>query len=422
MAQAGQEGLASLEVALAFPAAPDPVDAARRVFLADGMMEAGVSPRDIWLALELDPAPLDALEKYDPQELRNPKGDGRPSGEWTTGGGTAAAAAAAWAVRPSPWTVATTVDLADTAGRFAANLARWGRIVGAVAADVAPPAAFLGALLYSPDLGGPRIEGDVLGMADLAYARQSDEAALHVVNRSNGNTVMILYPTAQGTFIDRNTGVVAHIEDDKLVFDGPAVPGPQAQAQSKTQLDACPEPGVDKPGMIGARGARSKAYENVVKLSINPKDPTPQGYEYQLPNPMQDGKLVYYDDCQHEAGMLVEAKGPGYARLIKSGNPGILDRIARSWTRQATRQVDASEGRPIIWVFAEQGALDYACEVFSRPGNESLRGIGLVLLPWPEGENWPRARKSIFSWMLPALLQSCWTSLGSTDRSARLPV
>lgn len=82
LAQAGDECKAAMEVALALPVLADAGDAARRLFIAEGLIAEGIEPRDIWTALEFDAAPLDALEKYDPNEPRNPKGDGNASGEW----------------------------------------------------------------------------------------------------------------------------------------------------------------------------------------------------------------------------------------------------------------------------------------------------------------------------------------------------
>jgi len=78
----GDECHAAMEVALVLPVLAEPSDGARRLFIADGLIADGVAPRDIWTALEFDTAPLDALEKYNRDEPRNPKGDGRASGEW----------------------------------------------------------------------------------------------------------------------------------------------------------------------------------------------------------------------------------------------------------------------------------------------------------------------------------------------------
>ena len=84
---AGEDCLAAMHLALAgLRKLDDARDAARRLFIADGLMADGVAPRDIWTALEFDPTPLDDLEKlYNPNEARNPKGDGDISGRWASG-------------------------------------------------------------------------------------------------------------------------------------------------------------------------------------------------------------------------------------------------------------------------------------------------------------------------------------------------
>jgi len=82
-ARAGDECMAAMLIALApVPRLRDPADAARRLFIADGLMEDGISPRDIWSALDLDPALLE--KRYNPAEPRVPEGSGRSSGEWTS--------------------------------------------------------------------------------------------------------------------------------------------------------------------------------------------------------------------------------------------------------------------------------------------------------------------------------------------------
>lgn len=74
--KAGDVLRASMYVALALPVLRDPQDAARRLFAADGLLMAGMAPRDIWKALEFDSAAFDALTKnFDSDEPRNPKGD-----------------------------------------------------------------------------------------------------------------------------------------------------------------------------------------------------------------------------------------------------------------------------------------------------------------------------------------------------------
>ncbi len=63
----------------------EPREDARRLFIADGLMEAGVSPRTILAALGAPPAPAELDRAYNPDQPRVPAGSGRPSGQWTTG-------------------------------------------------------------------------------------------------------------------------------------------------------------------------------------------------------------------------------------------------------------------------------------------------------------------------------------------------
>lgn len=84
----GETTLALIYLALTgLPKLARPKEDARRLFMADGLMNAVVAPRIILQALELDPAPLDELERrYNPDQPRVPAGNGRESGQWTDGG------------------------------------------------------------------------------------------------------------------------------------------------------------------------------------------------------------------------------------------------------------------------------------------------------------------------------------------------
>ncbi len=62
-------------------------DQALRLFVADELLEAGVSPSALMKAQGFDPAPLDLLKAhFNPDQPRVPAGSGRDSGEWTSGG------------------------------------------------------------------------------------------------------------------------------------------------------------------------------------------------------------------------------------------------------------------------------------------------------------------------------------------------
>jgi hypothetical protein len=67
----------------------EPREDARRLFIADGLMKAGVPPRTILAALGDAPAPADCERAYNPDQPRVPAGSGRESGQWTSGDGQA---------------------------------------------------------------------------------------------------------------------------------------------------------------------------------------------------------------------------------------------------------------------------------------------------------------------------------------------
>jgi hypothetical protein len=70
----GDDCLAGIHLAHArLPKPDDSYQAARRLFMADGLMRAGTSPHDILQALDLDPSYVEAVEKlYNPLEPRVP--------------------------------------------------------------------------------------------------------------------------------------------------------------------------------------------------------------------------------------------------------------------------------------------------------------------------------------------------------------
>ena len=81
----GDDCLAYIHLAHArLPTLQDPYDAARRLFIVDGFMKAGTSPRAVFGALGLGPAYTDTIEKlFNSDEPRVPAGSGRISGQWT---------------------------------------------------------------------------------------------------------------------------------------------------------------------------------------------------------------------------------------------------------------------------------------------------------------------------------------------------
>jgi hypothetical protein len=121
---------------------------------------------------------------------------------------------------------------------------------------------------------------------------------------------------------------------------------------------------------------RSQQYEDFVKSMINPPPigPTPSGFVYYLPNPA-GGNPVSYDDCKWTNCVLFEIKGEGIANLTED-LPGVM---AMRFLSQATRQLAASDGRPIVWIFAEEKAAVFARNLFD---NNALTEITVGYIPW----------------------------------------
>ncbi|MGD0144465.1 MAG: hypothetical protein ABSC92_15030 [Rhizomicrobium sp.] len=376
-----------MHIALApLPRLPDPPDAARRLFIADGLMEDGVSPRDIWTALDFDPAPLDALVKeYNPNQPRVPAGSGRPSGEWTSEGADAEAADA---------TVTAGAEAAEAVATRAtmATILSW---AGLIARYGSGPATFLSALLYSPPAGGEQHEGEVPGRPDLRYSWNSDGTELDLVQVSNGQVVMRATLGPDGKFRNRGHAIARETQEGVLV-DAAALASGQSQPKNKDdEPELCPEPPVpDKKGLVGPGGDPGRAYEQYMREKINPLWTTQPGFTYALSNPEDNGKPVYYDDCQHEPGAvnedgtinlpgsMLEYKSPGYAKMLATKGLAypFLKNLTKKWPDQGLRQLGASHGRPVIWYFATQSMLDLAYKIFSE--DERLKRIQLKLGTW----------------------------------------
>ena len=56
------------------------------------------------------------------------------------------------------------------------------------------------------------------------------------------------------------------------------------------------------------------------------------------------------------------------------------DVLSLDWLSQARRQIDASGGRPVVWVFAERDAADFARKLFDESGD--LKRIHTLWIPY----------------------------------------
>jgi hypothetical protein len=95
-------------------------------------------------------------------------------------------------------------------------------------------------------------------------------------------------------------------------------------------------------------------------------------------NPVS-GKFVVFDDCRLLDGTMIDAKGTGYLQQLSYGEErypwlGIQEKMLK----RARSQLEAAQGRPIEWHFAEQAVADYVQGIFDYSGIT----IRIIHTPW----------------------------------------
>ena len=309
----GDDCLAYIHLAHArLPALQDPYEAARRLFIVDGFMKVGTSPRSVFEAFRFGAAYIAAVEKFfNPDQPRVPAGSGRTSGEWTRDSGSDEQPATR---RESPTAAGGRANgraLSYLGPLPAAALGSLGEFATGLLASAAAAVAF-GGLLFIPSNRSLRVEGEVPEIPGLRYSWNRDETLLRLTYDSpDGARQTFTAQLQEDVFRDQRGQVVGHVLPGGNIAIDPAAAIPGTANDNNPKL--CPDPGPDKPGELG------RDYADYVKSIVNPGNPTPRYWGYQLPNPYNFGKLVNYDDCQHSTGTMVEAKGPGYVEPLKYG-------------------------------------------------------------------------------------------------------
>ncbi len=385
----GDECLAYMHLAHSGLHAPRDVGAAAyRLFVAENAIKAGLTPRAVLRALGISGSYLDAIEKtYNPTEPRVPAGSGRTSGEWTASdaattdgfneeagraGTRGSSVLGRMPAAPSPNSFLGDLTPAQAAelGVYALRVGSWATLAGAAAAVFG--------LLFLPSPNELRVEGDVPQIPGLRYSWNRDESQLHLTYDRPGGAQRTFALHLDGDDIRDEKGRIVGriIGGNRIVIDTIAVL-PDLVNQNEPRL--CPEHAPDVAGSDQGKPYeqnRARQYEDFIKLLINPPPvgPTPSGFVYYLSNP-ENGGLVSYDDCKKANGILFEIKGEGFAKLTKA----LPDAIAQDFLSQASRQVAASGGRPIVWIFAEEEAAQFARRLFD---DHKLYGITVGYIHW----------------------------------------
>ena len=189
-------------------------------------------------------------------------------------------------------------DLSAEAGEQLESFAL--RLLGASLSEGAAAAAAFG-LLFIPSPNEISVEGAVADLPGVRYAWNRDESTPHLTyDNPDGGRSTFSAQLEDDVFRDERGQIIGRVlPDGTIAIDTAAVSADLAQDD---QPKLCPAPGPDHPG--GSEIGRD--YEDYVKSIVNPDNPTPRGWGYQLPNPEKNGNPVYFDGLpaidRHDGG------------------------------------------------------------------------------------------------------------------------
>ncbi|HLH50137.1 MAG TPA: Tox-REase-5 domain-containing protein [Roseiarcus sp.] len=366
-----------------------PLDpATRRLFAADRLLHAGVTPETIFKALDL-PAPSDeTIRKYSPNQPRVPAGNGRLSGQWTSEDGAqqetmspqgqtsvpdASVRSPEPAGRPSVAAAATLAvparaGLAEAGSFFARNIAlRILARLAQIALGAAEPVLLFGMLLVPAPSKLPIAEGQVPGRTDLKYEWLQDEGVLLLHRLINGQWVTVAegHMDLQGVFHDRAGKPFARVANGVLIMD--------VEAASQAEED---ENKQERDTAAGAAAAIARTKPSAIsRTKEEPKlcpDPTPESnkgwsknsIEYQSkvtrlpPGLAVKFNGVKFDGCVEEKkGLLLQATAGRGNFIAEDGNWFDWFTGGDSLERQIDRSEIAAEAgdRKVEWHVQSKG-------------------------------------------------------------------
>jgi hypothetical protein len=252
--------------------------------------------------------------------------------------------------------------------------------LAALGTTIGGTGAVAGALIV-PYPNSVTSEGSIPGSSDLHYRLDADTGLLSFSHETAAATELaaLARQGQDGIFFDTETGIpVARNVGGSLVFDAASLADVAEDKRARSQADAavragaeartdspqlCPDPGPDVPH--GA-SPRAIAYQAQISALNNPERPLPPGVAVSLSDPAS-GKPVVFDDCRESDGTMIEAKGPGYAKLLQSRYFS-EEVLPYRWRTQAAKQISASGGRGLDWFFAEEATASKARDVFKEAG------------------------------------------------------
>ena len=310
---------------------------------------------------------------YNPDEARD------QGGRWTSVGAAAATAGAGAA------DLFSAPSLVPALRQFAAGLLPSGAAGAATALGilVIPTNRSLISEGSIPDEPGLSYHFDQ-GTGVLTFTRERDDGSKEVI--FEGQRI------GENIFQDREGNVIGRDLGGSLALDPDTIPGYRSNAANdassqssagargdaavdRNEPKLCPDPGPDKPGR---KTEKDIAYEMYVGTLVN-GEPLGYGLAVRLRNPV-DGGYVYYDNCRLTTGEMIDAKGTGYMNLREKKSPIPWLGAEAKMLRQSKRQIEAAQGRPVEWYFAEKEIADHVRDLFAT----NNRNVTIIYAPPPD--------------------------------------
>ncbi|HEX4505616.1 MAG TPA: hypothetical protein VH722_07780 [Alphaproteobacteria bacterium] len=322
-------------------------------------------------------------------------------GRWTAGGGSSAPPHSDAGFLPA---VAPAIGVGRTlaaAGEAGGLLAEAAPVVLAATAEFLLPLVAVGAIAILGYIAIKRLQeeqtatGTIKNRPDVDY-EYDPESGYVSFSEHDGEPLFSGSIDSDGFVRDPDGNKVGRQLDGCVIVDDGVLPsqaeiaGSDATAGARStaitgadtaQPELCPDPVPDRPGW---KSARSVLYQGYINTLVNPEAPLEPGLAVRLLNP-ETGRYVTYDDCYRSTGEMVEAKGPGYGDMYRRNNAKLTAGLDAYMLRQASRQISASEGRPLEWDFADEGARNHVQALFhgafSNPGGTDR--INVRWIPYP---------------------------------------
>jgi hypothetical protein len=306
--------------------------------LVDGIDDASLRRLAILTALAKD---------FDPNQPRDQQG------RWTSEGAAGAVAAR------------TTISSSSLLGRVGASALRG---LAVLAARVTAVTSFFG-IIFVPANRSLIQTGTLPDRPDVnfEYNYDGDILTLWEAEGANSRSIFRGRPDAEGVIRDKDGRAVGRkLADGSIIIDPEAVPDTKGGGDStddKNEPKLCPDRELDKPGR---KTEQSIAYQTFIGTLNNPHDPLPPGLAVKLSKP--SGEDVFFDDCRQSDGTMIEAKGPGYSKMLHEDSDMPWKGVEQRILKQANDQLAAAGTRPIEWYFAEKDVADHVKELFERRG------------------------------------------------------